>query len=162
MKMIVGVGENRVTLRVLRQGAELIVTLDDGRTVRATLQAEGTGQFTFLHDGVRHHGAVTTVGRARQLWLDGRLITYYREQPGAPREHAAVDATMASPIPAVVRELLVAVGDPVVSGQKLLLLESMKMVLPIQATRDGRVRAILCAPGDAVSPGVPLAEIEDA
>jgi urea carboxylase len=51
---------------------------------------------------------------------------------------------------------LVAVGDQVRAGDKLVLLESMKMILPIQAPYDGAVTAINCAPGEAVQPGVPL------
>ena len=45
-------------------------------------------------------------------------------------------------------------------GDKLILLESMKMVIPIQAPHAGRVGRILCAPGDSVPAGVPLLEIE--
>lgn len=53
-----------------------------------------------------------------------------------------------------------AVGDTVEAGDKLILLESMKMVIPIHAPHDGRVAKILCAPGDSVAAGVPLLEIE--
>jgi len=48
----------------------------------------------------------------------------------------------------------------VAAGDKLILLESMKMVIPIQAPRDGRVARVLCAPGDSVPAGVPLVELE--
>ncbi|MCE7937973.1 MAG: acetyl-CoA carboxylase biotin carboxyl carrier protein subunit [Chloroflexi bacterium CFX6] len=65
-------------------------------------------------------------------------------------------------MPAVVVEVLVAPGDAVADGQKLVLLESMKMVLPIVAPHAGVVTAVRCAPGDAVQPGVPLVELDRA
>ena len=57
-------------------------------------------------------------------------------------------------------DVLVAVGDKVSAGEKLILLESMKMVIPIVATQDGVVQAIKCENGESVQPGVPLIEIE--
>ena len=42
----------------------------------------------------------------------------------------------------------------------LIMLEAMKMELPIKAPRDGRVMAIACRPGELVQPGVPLIEFE--
>ncbi len=57
-------------------------------------------------------------------------------------------------------QILVAVGDLVEPGDKLILLESMKMVIPILAPHGGRVSHIHCAPGDSVPAGVPLLEIE--
>ena len=56
---------------------------------------------------------------------------------------------------------LVKTGQEVKIGDKLILLESMKMILPIQAPHAGIVTGINCVPGQAVQPGVPLVEIEE-
>jgi biotin carboxyl carrier protein len=40
------------------------------------------------------------------------------------------------------------------------ILEAMKMELPIRADTDGTVASVSCKPGDLVQPGVPLVEIE--
>ena len=74
-------------------------------------------------------------------------------------DHPA-DGSLASAIPAVVSQLLVAPGDVVAAGDKLILLESMKMVIPILAPHAGRVSRVHCAPGDSVPAGVALLEIE--
>ena len=70
-------------------------------------------------------------------------------------------ATLSASIPAVVSEILVKAGQEVKIGDKLILLESMKMILPIQAPWAGTVTAINCVPGQAVQPGVQLVEIEE-
>jgi 3-methylcrotonyl-CoA carboxylase alpha subunit len=63
-------------------------------------------------------------------------------------------------MPATVRRLLVAPGDRVKAGDSLLILEAMKMELPVRAPAAGTVRAILCREGDLVQPGVALVTIE--
>ena len=65
-------------------------------------------------------------------------------------------------IPAVVADILVSVGDQVADGDKLILLESMKMIIPIQAPYSGTVTALHCAKGDSVQAGIPLIELDEA
>jgi len=50
-------------------------------------------------------------------------------------------------------------GQTVAKDSLLVMLEAMKMELPIRAPRDGRVTAIHCRAGEIVQPGVPLLEI---
>jgi 3-methylcrotonyl-CoA carboxylase alpha subunit len=63
-------------------------------------------------------------------------------------------------MPATVVAVLVEPGARVQKGDTLLMLEAMKMELPIRAARDGVVRAIRCKPGELVQPGVDLVELE--
>jgi biotin carboxyl carrier protein len=63
-------------------------------------------------------------------------------------------------MPATVLKVLVAPGSPVKKGDTVIVLEAMKMELPIRAPRSGRVTALHCAKGDLVQPGVNLLEIE--
>lgn len=57
---------------------------------------------------------------------------------------------------AVVWKLLVQVGDAVDEGDELLILESMKMEIPVEAESPGIVHEIHVSEGDAVSPGAPV------
>ena len=43
-----------------------------------------------------------------------------------------------------------------------MVLEAMKMELPIRAPRDGVVKSVGCRVGDLVQPGATLLELEDA
>ena len=57
-------------------------------------------------------------------------------------------------------KLLVAVGDEVVEGADLLLLESMKMEIPVAAPESGKLVEILVAEGDTVDEGTVVARLE--
>ena len=89
-------------------------------------------------------------------WAAGRAERVRRRGGGA-----ATQGSLAAAIPAVVSQILVAPGDAVAAGDKLILLESMKMVIPIVSPRDGIVARVLCAPGESVPAGVPLVELDD-
>ena len=54
----------------------------------------------------------------------------------------------------------VAVGDKVIAGQSLIVLEAMKMVIPIESPRDGEVAEILTQKGATVSTGDVLVKLK--
>jgi acetyl-CoA carboxylase biotin carboxyl carrier protein len=54
----------------------------------------------------------------------------------------------------------VAVGDQVDEGDTVVILESMKMEMPVEAEDEGTVKAILVEEGQSVSEGDPLVELE--
>lgn len=62
-------------------------------------------------------------------------------------------------MPATVVSVEVAPGAAVRHGDTLIILEAMKMELPIRATADGIVKAVHCKAGDLVQPGVALIEM---
>ncbi len=57
-------------------------------------------------------------------------------------------------------EIAVAVGDRVAVGDEVVLLESMKMEIPVIAGDAGVVTAIKVAPGDVVQEGDILIELK--
>jgi acetyl-CoA carboxylase biotin carboxyl carrier protein len=67
--------------------------------------------------------------------------------------------TVRAEIPATVWQVKVAVGDQVVEGQELLILESMKMEIPVAAPAAGTVEVLHVEPEDRVQEGDALAEI---
>jgi biotin carboxyl carrier protein len=67
---------------------------------------------------------------------------------------------LAAPMPATVVQINVAPGQRVSKGEVLIMLEAMKMELPVKAPRDGAVKSVDCSAGELVQPGVPLLELE--
>ncbi len=65
-----------------------------------------------------------------------------------------------SPLPGVVLSLSVGEGQQVKAGQRLLVLEAMKMENNIDAERDGKVKEIKVSKGDSVLEGDVLLILE--
>lgn len=80
----------------------------------------------------------------------------------APATQSATNATPAggkgvkSPLPGVILEVKVNVGDEVKKGQTIAILEAMKMENNINADRDGKIIAINVKAGDSVLEGTDL------
>ncbi len=96
------------------------------------------------------------------VFLDGRTYVIESEDRDAPaRVHVTDDqVALSAPMPATVLAIKVVPGQDVVAGDLLVLLEAMKMEMPIAAPRAGRIKSIACREGELVQPGVPLLELE--
>jgi acetyl-CoA carboxylase biotin carboxyl carrier protein len=68
--------------------------------------------------------------------------------------------TVSAHITGTVWKIEVKVGDQVTEGQTLVILESMKMEMPLEAPAAGRVKAVLVGEGATVEEGAPLIELE--
>ena len=66
---------------------------------------------------------------------------------------------LVSPVAGVVAAVSVQVGDAVAEGDPVVILQSMKMEIPITAERAGRVVEILVEEGQEVELGAELARI---
>jgi biotin carboxyl carrier protein len=162
MKYKVSIAGVEKELEVARQGDRLRIVHDGAATEVRVVHTEGA-HFVLEYD--QDNGGLTQrrrlraaghlQGDQRQLWVNGSHLDYRRVRAESPGSAADAGSLSAS-IPAIVSEILVGVGDQVRAGDKLILLESMKMILPILAPHEGTVTAIHCAPGEAVQPGAPL------
>ena len=91
--------------------------------------------------------------------------TIPRPTPSPSKPYAATAAATAgsssaggvmAPMPGQIKAILVREGDKVSVGQKLLIMEAMKLENKIPATRNGIVQKILVRDGDIVSQGQQL------
>ena len=67
---------------------------------------------------------------------------------------------MTAPMPGTVIRVEVAPGDEVQARRPLVVLEAMKMEIPVHSPFDGTVSAVHVAPGDRVAGGALLVELE--
>lgn len=77
----------------------------------------------------------------------------------APAAPAGAGVTVKSPLPGVIISIDVKEGQAVKKGQKVAVLEAMKMENEIQADADGTVAAILVSKGDSVLEGAEILKI---
>jgi biotin carboxyl carrier protein len=152
------------TVQASRQGSEIRVELG-GETAVFQLIHQSEDSILLEHtlaDGSRQQWRLVghKDGTKRMIWLNGRTHQYERVLPRGAGA-ASQDVSLSATIPAVVADILVSVGDQVQDGDKLILLESMKMVIPIQAPYSGIVSAINCQKGESVQAGTPLIELDE-
>lgn len=69
-------------------------------------------------------------------------------------------ANIVSVMTGTVWKVLVSVGDHVEHGQDILILESMKMEIPVAADRSGTITEIKVSEGEFVNEGDVVVEIE--
>jgi biotin carboxyl carrier protein len=65
-----------------------------------------------------------------------------------------------APMPGKICEVNVAPGDTVTAEQELVVLEAMKMEMPIVTSTGGIVASVNCSPGDAVQGGDVLVVVD--
>lgn len=141
-------------------------------------------EYSFKINGNRYNVAVNSVsGNIADVTVNG--VSYQVEMENAAAQAAPVQAqaaqapaqtgapapaqttrpatgsgkTVASPLPGVIIDIKVNVGDTVKAGQTVAVLEAMKMENDIQAEHDGTVTAINAAKGDSVLEGAAIVTI---
>jgi propionyl-CoA carboxylase alpha chain len=147
-----GEREYRVTLD--RDGA---ATVGDGAPVK--VQAVGPGEVR-VGATTQQSVWVATAGETRWVFVDGDVFEFELQRQGRRTTAGAAGGSLSAPMPASVVRVDAAPGSRVRKGDVLVVLEAMKMELPVRAPADGVVTAVHCKPGDLVKPGVPLVELE--
>ena len=143
----------------------------DGHTTTARIaDVEGT-PVRMLTVGDEVHRIVVRPGGSRgryTIWVDGfrHEVEALDERMRAIR--ALADATagpvgpapLRAPMPGMIVRVSVQVGDQVVPGQGLVVIEAMKMENELRAASAARVRSVHAHPGSVVEKGALLVELE--
>jgi urea carboxylase len=153
-------------------GEELLTLRDDFLHGRFQLTVEQTelklsDYRRFLDDNRTDISAFKTRQQAafdaeRERWESSGQAHYTVDPAGdAATADAALDlpagcTALASPVTGSVWQISVKAGDRVQAGDELLVVEAMKMEIPIQADEAGTVVEVLCAQGSSVSAGQAL------
>ena len=141
-------------------------------------------EYKYTIDGNKYEVAVNEVNdTTAKVTVNGTEYTVEWEKPveekpvvkvqpatAKPVANAAPAATPAAapvsgnaiktPLPGVIIDVKVKVGDTVKKGDTVVVLEAMKMENNINADRDGKVVAIQVAKGDTVADGAALVVLE--
>jgi len=107
---------------------------------------------------------VVKINDIQSLVLPETVPTRPPESTSAPVAQPAAAAaaqspqigSVTAPMPGQIKAILVREGDRVTVGQKLLVMEAMKLENKLPATKDGIVKSVLVRDGDIVSQGQEL------
>jgi urea carboxylase len=96
----------------------------------------------------------------RQRWADAGEFDRDHTEP-APHTGHAVDLApgetlVEAPMAASVWRVNVTEGDQVTAGDTVVVLEAMKLEMPVTASASGTVTRVLARPGEQAAPGTPL------
>ncbi len=153
-----------LTLGAQSEGKGWKITLPDGSTHTLTEATVGEGNRLTLRDA--QHGwtvAYYLSPSEVQILYRGRLYRFQRPRPvGSAPAHGSAEGVLTAPMPGLVTKVLVQVGDRVEAGQRLLVLEAMKMEQALFAPFDGIVHQLNAQEGDIVQEGTILVEIVEA
>ncbi|MEM7273129.1 MAG: biotin carboxylase N-terminal domain-containing protein [Actinomycetota bacterium] len=153
-------GDRAVTVHYRRRRDGTFALGSSGDDGTALVHRWSTDQLDVEVDGRRSLVSVTRSGDRLHLTGPGGGLTMEIlprfplpeiEQPGG---------AIAAPMPGKVLELRVAVGDLVVAGQVVAILEAMKMEHHLAAPDGGRVTEVRVGPGDQVDKDVLLMVID--
>jgi 3-methylcrotonyl-CoA carboxylase alpha subunit len=124
------------------------------------IKAVGDGWYLVDTGDGRSLVAVASQGDATWIFVDGHVAHVERPREGRTAAKKRGDSGVMSPMPATVVAINAVPGQSVTEGETVIVLEAMKMELPIKAPRSGVVKALHCAKGDLVQPGVNLLELD--
>ncbi|MEG1553202.1 MAG: biotin/lipoyl-containing protein [Kiritimatiellia bacterium] len=77
--------------------------------------------------------------------------------PTAPAAGSTTGEAVAAPVPGLILRLIATPGQSLKAGEEILIMEAMKMELPIKAPKDGVLGSITVSNGDKVNAGDTLA-----
>ena len=105
----------------------------------------------------------TRSGKSISVLLDGETFVFLHPDPlsGADAAHGSSGDILA-PMTGVVRLVEVKAGDAVKAGDRLLVMEAMKMEHTLKAPRDGVVEAVFASEGGQAEGGAVLVKLKDA
>ena len=157
------------------QGKEFVIEIDEESRIRVNDEAYDIDFQQLTDDGVislliENRSLEAVVEERDELWqvlMKGQLYSVKVQDERAYRLAMARgaggagsgDETIKSPMPGLIVDVPVAEGDVVTKGDKVVILESMKMENELKASGDGVIGRILVGKGDSVEKGQDLVVI---
>jgi biotin carboxyl carrier protein len=122
-----------------------------------------SGMYLVDRDG--EHAIIYVAGSGANRWILWNGRVFRGEAAGDARPapagttRAAAAESLTAPMPARVVKVLVAPGAAVRKGETVIVLEAMKMELPIRAPENATVGAVHCEEGELVQADAVLIEL---
>lgn len=151
--------EIRATRELDASGA-VKVALEGGESF--FVQAIGDSSYRVTQGDRAWRAIAVAQGDRRWVFVDGRAAVVEVRETASWRGsgRSSGPQSLAAPMPATVIKIMASANQHVKKGEALLLLEAMKMELPIRAPADGVVKKLYCKEGELVQPDTLLIDFE--
>jgi biotin carboxyl carrier protein len=180
MRYIASLGDQRFSINVTENGQQRQIEVDgaasavDWLRIGGAIAGGAAGRYSLLVNQrsyevvVRRLEADDEGGQRYEVLIEGQPYTIRLEDEReralaslAGGAHDSGDASVKAPMPGLVVNIPVALGDAVERGQTVAVLEAMKMENDLPAPRSGVVKEIKVSQGQAVNQGQPLVIVGD-
>lgn len=141
-------------------GRAVVVDHEDMQRGRSLLLIDGEShEVDIRFNGDDNERIVFMQGTDISLRIEDYNLAQMRKRAGMAAG-GAKESVLAAPMPGLVVDVKVAVGDTVKRHQPLVVIEAMKMENILKAKTDGTVKAIYAERGKSVEKGEKLVEFE--
>jgi 3-methylcrotonyl-CoA carboxylase alpha subunit len=154
------VGDQEVQAARVEETSGLVnVTFGDGEPL--LVRAIGSDAYRVTRGDRTWRAIAVEDGHRRWVFVDGQVAVVEVHAKSVERTHKrSGPQPLTAPMPATVIKIMVTANQSVKKGETLLLLEAMKMELPIRAPADGVVKKLHCKEGELVQPDTLLIDFE--
>lgn len=164
VKYISTVNDQKFVIQIDHEGR---ITVDDRTFEIDFKQLSESGVLSLLLENQSYEAIVEERDDTWEVLIQGELYSVRVQDERAYRlakERGSTsddkgDATIRSPMPGLIIDVLVEVGQPVKKGDKVVILESMKMENELRSPRDGLVTHIYVESGASVEKSQALATV---
>lgn len=160
MKYMVTVNDQYLTVDITEQSGELRVTVDGRPVVSSVVTDREHKRMSMLLDARSFDAEVSRSNGLTSVLLAGREFSCIVEDERlvSIRKVAGLtsgghDSVVKAPMPGLIVRLLKNVGDTVTKGERLLIVEAMKMENELKSPIAGKVKEIHVAVGRPVDKG---------
>lgn len=118
--------------------------------------------YSLICDGSTYTIAIQKEGKEISLFFKGDLFTYEipsQRDKGGSENTSGIDK-ISAPMPGRVVKLLKSVGDNVVEGDGVVVVEAMKMESELKTSIDGKITDISVKEGDTLDLGAHILTVE--
>jgi 3-methylcrotonyl-CoA carboxylase alpha subunit len=157
------VNEAQHDFRVQREGGSAWRIAGSGlQSADVLLKAVGYrhDEWAFRADGVTQRCRLVQSRTEVAVFHEGLTHRFAKPQGSRADDLASGGDQVVSAMPGIIKQVLVAQGQEVKSGEAMVIMEAMKMEMTLSAPRDGVVAEVLVSVGVQVSDGVSLVMLQ--
>jgi biotin carboxyl carrier protein len=145
------INDSPVNVELLKKYHDNIFSFSvNQKLVQVELDMDPSGRVTISLDGINYEIEVSSETR--------RMLEKYLIDAGM--DSAASAGRIAAPMPGMVVKVMVGEGDSVAKGDKVVIVEAMKMENALKSPIDGTVKQVAVSAGQPVDKDALLVEIE--